>query len=405
MDDKSIICNFENLYNAYKRAKAGKRRNESCARFQTMSLDGVHILLEQLKNKTYKMNPYNEFKVYEPKERLIRSCSFKDKVVQHCLSDTILHPRLESQFIKTNYAGQKNKGTLFGMDCLKKQMLEFYQKHKLDGWILRCDVTKFFYSIDHEILKDIVDYYFPDSYTMWLNHLLIDSTDGIGVPLGNQVAQIYALLMLDGLDHMVTGELGINLYGRYMDDFYLIHHDKEYLKWCLDCINQFVESLGLTLNGKTQIVPFKCGIPFLGFHHYITKDGKYIRRIKGENKRKIRKKIRKWVKLVKYERMTETKFYEKYNAWKNHASHGNCVKLCHSMDLYVEKLLIIEIGGDNMTNAERIRAMSDEELAKFLNGVEEYGISSQYIDVPCDCCCEKTACDECWKEWLQAKAE
>lgn len=121
MDDKSIICNFENLYNAYKRAKAGKRRNESCARFQTMSLDGVHILLEQLKNKTYKMNPYNEFKVYEPKERLIRSCSFKDKVVQHCLSDTILHPRLESQFIKTNYAGQKNKGTLFGMDCLKNR--------------------------------------------------------------------------------------------------------------------------------------------------------------------------------------------------------------------------------------------------------------------------------------------
>ena len=323
MDDKSIICNFENLYNAYKRAKAGKRRNESCARLQTMSLDGVHILLEQLKNKTYKMNPYNEFKVYEPKERLIRSCSFKDKVVQHCLSDTILHPRLESQFIKTNYAGQKNKGTLFGMDCLKKQMLEFYKKHNLDGWILRCDVTKFFYSIDHEILKDIVDYYFPDSYTMWLNHLLIDSTDGIGVPLGNQVAQIYALLMLDGLDHMVTGELGINLYGRYMDDFYLIHHDKEYLKWCFDCINQFVESLGLTLNGKTQIVPFKCGIPFVGFHHYITKDGKYIRRLKGENKRKIRKKISKWVKLVKSERMTETKFYEKYNAWKNQMSFAD----------------------------------------------------------------------------------
>lgn len=254
MDDKSIICNFENLYNAYKRAKAGKRRNESCARFQTMSLDGVHILLEQLKNKTYKMNPYNEFKVYEPKERLIRSCSFKDKVVQHCLSDTILHPRLENQFIKTNYAGQKNKGTLFGMDCLKKQMLEFYQKHKLDGWILRCDVTKFFYSIDHEILKDIVDYYFPDNYIMWLNHLLIDSTDGIGVPLGNQVAQIYALLMLDGLDHMVTGELGINLYGRYMDDFYLIHHDKKYLKWCLDCINQFVESLGLTSVQKDNLL-------------------------------------------------------------------------------------------------------------------------------------------------------
>ena len=70
-----------------------------------------------------------------------------------------------------------------------------------------------------------------------------------------------------------------------------------------------------------------------------------------------------------------------------------------------EKLLTIEIGGVTMTNADRIREMSDEELAKFLNGVEEYGISSQYIDVPCDCCCEKTACDECWKEWLKLEVE
>lgn len=112
-------------------------------------------------------------------------------------------------------------------------MLSFYNEHGLDGWILKCDITKFFYSIDHEILKDIVDCYFPDSYTTWLNHLFIDSTDGVGLPLGNQVAQVYALLMLDCVDHMITGELGIRYYGRYMDDFYLIHHDKEYLKECL----------------------------------------------------------------------------------------------------------------------------------------------------------------------------
>lgn len=129
-----------------------------------------------------------------------------NKVVQHCLCDNILHPRLKKVFIETNSAGQIRKGTLYGMDKLKEQMLSFYNEHGLDGWILKCDITKFFYSIDHEILKDIVDYYFPDSYTTWLNHLFIDSTDGVGLPLGNQVAQVYAILMLDCVDHMITGE-------------------------------------------------------------------------------------------------------------------------------------------------------------------------------------------------------
>lgn len=339
MNEKDIICNFENLYKAYRKAKAGKSFNGSCARFQSMSLEGLHLLKEQLENQTYQMNPYNKFKVYEPKERVIKSCSFKDKVVQHCLCDDILHPRLVNEFIRTNYAGQVDKGTHFGMDCLKEQMISFHQNHGLNGWILKCDITKFFYQIDHEILKNIVDYHFEDGYTTWLNHLFIDSTDGLGLPLGNQVAQVYALLMLNGLDHFITGELGIQLYGRYMDDFYLIHHDKQYLKWCLFSIEEMVSSLGLSLNGKTQICPFKNGISFTGFHHYITKDGKYIRRLKSDSKRRIQKKIRVWAKLVNSGRMSKKKFYEKYNAWKNHALHGNCIKLCNSMDLYVKELL------------------------------------------------------------------
>ena len=138
---------------------------------------------------------------------------------------------------------------------------------------------------------------------------------------------------------MITGELGIDLYGRYMDDFYLISHDKGYLKYCLEAINEMAAGLHLELNEKTQIVPFKNGVFFLGFHHYVTADGKYIRKLKGENKRTIKKKIRTWVRLVKTGRMTEAKLKQKYDAWKNHALHGNCIKLCHSMDLYLEELL------------------------------------------------------------------
>lgn len=337
--DKDIICNFENLYNAYRKARSGKGFNSSTAKFQNMNLEGIHLLKEQLENQTYRMNPYNEFKIYEPKERVIKSCSFKDKVVQHCLCDEILYPKLKNEFLQTNYAGQIGKGTLFGMDCLQDHMIDFYKRYGTNGWILKCDITKFFYQIDHELLKDIVDYHFTDQYTTWLNHILIDSTDSPGLPLGNQAAQVYALLMLNGMDHMIINDLGLLRYGRYMDDFYLIHQDKEYLNHCLSVIEEFISGMNLSLNSKTQIVPFHQGIAFLGFHHYVTKDGKYIRKIKGENKRRIRKRLRVLSKLVKSGRMTEQKFYEKYNAWKNHALHGNCIKLCHSMDLYVKELL------------------------------------------------------------------
>ena len=337
--DKDIITDFPNLYRAYRKAKSGKKFNSSTAKFSTMALEGVITLKEQLENQTYQMSPYNEFKIYEPKERIIKSCSFKDKVVQHCFCDNVLLPRLEKVFIKDNYAGQIGKGTLYGMDRLKLHMLEHYEKYKTDGWILKCDITKFFYGIDHEILIDIVDYHFTDEYSIWLNHLFIDSTESPGAPLGNQVAQVHALLMLHGMDTFITGELGIEHYGRYMDDFFLIHPDKEYLKECLRNIEEFLKTLNLTLNAKTQIVPFRKGIKFLGFHNYVTPEGKYIRKLSGENKRRIKKKLRNWSRAVKEGKMTEKKFYEKYNAWKNHASHGNCIKLCHSMDLYVKELL------------------------------------------------------------------
>ena len=89
--DKDIITDYGNLYRAYRKAKSGKKFNSSTAKFTTMALEGVTVLKEQLKNQTYRMAPYNEFKIYEPKERVIKSCSFKDKVVQHCFCDNVLY--------------------------------------------------------------------------------------------------------------------------------------------------------------------------------------------------------------------------------------------------------------------------------------------------------------------------
>ena len=339
MADKDIITDFGNLYRAYKSAKRGKRFNSNTARFEDMALEGVHMLKEQLENQTYSMGAYNEFEIYEPKKRLIKSCSFKDKVVQHCFCDNVLLPRLKNVFILDNCAGQIDKGTHFGMDRLKKHMLDFYQEHGTEGWILKCDIKKFFYSIDHDVLKKIVDRYFPDEYTKWLNRVYIDSTESPGLPLGNQVAQVHALLMLHEMDVAVTQVFGIKYYGRYMDDFYLIHHDKEKLKYCLGYLQILLSNLKLELNGKTQIIPFRKGIKYLGFHHYVADDGKYIRKLTGEKKRSIRRKLKKKAALVKAGRMSEKKFMNDYKCWKAHVKHGNCVKLCSSMDKYVEELL------------------------------------------------------------------
>lgn len=295
---------------------------------------------ESLINKTYTVSSYGEFIIYEPKKRIVKSGSFKDKIVQHSLCDNVLLPEAGKHFIENNFAGQIGKGTLFGLDHLRDDMLQFYTEYGIKGYVLKCDITKFFYTIDHKILKDIIQKYFSDEDILWLCDLFIDSTkEDIGIPLGNQISQVFALMYLDGLDHLITEKLQIKYYGRYMDDFYLIHEDKKYLEYCLAVIQNYIHSLKLTLNGKTQIIPFKNGINFLGFHTYVTRDGKAIRKLKGENKRKIKKRLLRNSELVKSGRMTKEKFYESYNSWRNHASHGNCVKLIHQMDNYVAKLV------------------------------------------------------------------
>ena len=336
--DFEKVVDFGNLYQAYLKSKSGKGFLKSSQKFQVLALDGIHQIKRRLETKTYQVSKYNEFIIYEPKERDIKACSFVDKIVQHSLCDNVLIPRLNKEFIQTNYAGQIGKGTLYGLDCLKAQMYLAYQKYGYDCWIIKADVSKFFYNINHDILKDILKYFIENKEVYWLCEKFIDSTEGVGLPLGNQVSQVFALIYLSGLDHFITGELGVKYYGRYMDDFYLIVQDREYAKWCLSAIYEFVYTLGLELNGKTQIIPFKNGIKFCGFHTYMTSDGKVIRKLKNENKRTAKKKFKKMVGLVRCGKLSKEKFYESYNAWKNHISHGDCVKLGYEMDRYVEEL-------------------------------------------------------------------
>lgn len=123
-----------------------------------------------------------------------------------------------------------------------------------------------------------------------------------------------------------------------MDDFYLIVNTKEEAQEILCAIRHYVEKLKLSLNGKTQIIPFRNGIKFCGFHTYITSDGKPIRKLKNEKKREAQKRYRKMARLVVSGKLEKEKFMESYQAWKNHISHGNCVKLGYRMDEEINRI-------------------------------------------------------------------
>lgn len=338
MTDFEKVTDFNNLYIAFKKAKAGKGYKNSSAKFETRALDGIHRLKTLLESRQYTVSDYNRFYVYEPKQRLIEAAAFKDKIVQHSLCDNVLLSRLKDEFIQNNFAGQKGKGTLFGLNTLKAHMQEFYNHYGMDGYILKADVTKFFYSIDHDILKIILKDYFPDEGVLWLCNKIIDSTPSPGLPLGNQTSQIFALLYLNCLDHYITDDLHIQFYGRYMDDFYLIHQSKEYLKDCLIQIEKIISNLKLSLNGKTQIMPFNQGIKFLGFHTYIN-NGNIVCKIRNENKRNAYRKYKKMAQLVKEDKLEKKKFEECYTSWKSHAAFGDCEGIIKNLDEQISNIL------------------------------------------------------------------
>lgn len=327
MTDFETMCSFENLYDAYKKARSGKRDKAACAEFELRTLDNIAKLREELVNKTYKMQKYNTFLVHEPKERVVMASSFRDRIVQHSLCDNVFQKRILPHFIYDNYASQKGKGTHFGLRRLHKFMHQYYCNHGSEGWILKGDISKYFYSIDHDILKRQIQKLIQDKDILNLCNLIIDSTEGKGLPIGNQTSQAFALLYLNDLDHLIKDKMGIKYYGRYMDDFYIIMPEKEKLKKILEIVKQEVEKLGLSLNPKTQIFPLKNGIDFLGFHSYLTESGKIVKKIRRNSKNNAKRRLRKMVDMKKHKKISPKVILQSYNCWMGHAKHGNTYHL------------------------------------------------------------------------------
>ena len=334
------VYDFANLYAAYRAARKGKRWKNTVAKVESNALEAVAYLQKELREGTYRPGAYYEFFVYEPKKRRIQTNSIKDKIVQHAFCDQVLYPVLSRPFILDNYGSQVNKGTHFGLDRLRDFMREYYRRHgSADGWVRKADVHHYFASIRHDVLKQDVAEHLTDPRCLALSTAIIDSTPGnVGIPIGNQSSQIYALLYLNKLDHFVKEVLRIRYYGRYMDDFYLIHEDKAVLKDAWSRIEKHLAARGLELNGKTNIFPLRNGLDFLGFHTYLTDTGKVIRKVRRSSRERMKRKLRKFSVMYAAGAITKEEITASYQSWRSHAMHGQCRSLVQKYDRIFEQI-------------------------------------------------------------------
>ncbi|MBR0093634.1 MAG: RNA-directed DNA polymerase [Lachnospiraceae bacterium] len=287
--------------------------------------------------------------------------------MQHCLCDYVLLPAMKDIFIKDNYAGQIGKGTLFGLNRLSENLLDYYGKHGSDGYILKCDVRKYFDNIDHAVLKERLAR-FPDERVKALLFDIIDSHNadtGKGLPLGNQSSQWFALYYLDGLDRLIKERFRIKYYTRYMDDLVLVHENKEVLKECLAEMRAYAENtLLLTFNEKTQLFPVSSGVDYVGWHFYLTDTGKVIRRLRTSNKRRFKRRLKAFAKAYSEGEKSFSEIRKSLASYNGHLKHGHTWKL--RKKIYGD-FVLTHAGKDAREEAEELDAAEKAtETADFL---------------------------------------
>lgn len=291
------VFTFKNLYLTHKKSRKSKRHKKDVILFEIDLSNNLYELYKQLNGYTYQISRYHKFLIFEPKEREIQALEYKDRVVQHCLCDNYLTPYLERRLIYDNGACGKGKGTDFSRNRIKLFLRDYYKHHECSGYYLKCDIKKYFNSISHVYLKNILDKEISDRKIKNLLFCIIDSyeyTPGHGIPMVNQTSQCFALLYLDRIDRIIKEKFRIKYYSRYMDDLILIYPSKDYLIEVLKYLDDNLrESFELEFNNKTKIGRIENGITYLGARFYLTSTKKVIMKIDNNKRTNLITKINK----------------------------------------------------------------------------------------------------------------
>jgi len=311
------IVSFENLLLAAKQAQRGKRMKIDVAKFN-FGLEGELLRIQdELKARTYKPGNYRHFYVNDPKRRLISAAPYRDRIVHHAFCN-IVDPIFDKTFIEHSYACRLNKGTHRALDKCQSFL-------RANQYVLQCDISKYFPSIDHRVLFCIIARKIKDKKVLWLARLIIESTESEkGLPIGNLTSQFFANLYLNELDYFVKFDLKEKYYLRYMDDFLIFGNNKTPLVYIKQRIREFLEkNLLLNLHPKKSVVfPARLGVDFCGFR--IFKD---YRRLRKTNVKFFIKRMRKMQELFRQRRIEIKDISHSLRCWIAHSSYGNTYNL------------------------------------------------------------------------------
>lgn len=325
------MVSIESLLNAWDEFKKGKKEKIDVQIFERHLEDNLFRLHHDLINKKYKHGKYIGFYIRDPKLRHIHKAEVRDRVV-HRLIFQCLNPIFEQSFIADSYSCRKEKGTHKAVKRFQVFTRKVEQTHGR-CFVLKCDVKKFFPTLDHQILFEIIARRIKDNDVLWLVKNVIDSfssefsneTEGEkGAPIGNLTSQLFANIYMNEFDQFAKHKLKVKYYIRYTDDFVIIHHDKNYLINIKDEVSGFLEEkLKLALHpGKVELRKYHQGIDFLG---YVTLPKARILRTKTKNR--IFKKMKLRANQFKEEKIEEESVLQSFNSYLGVLSHGNTHKL------------------------------------------------------------------------------
>lgn len=295
------IIEPETLFLAWKEFKNGKNKKPDVLLFEQELEQNIFKLARTLKMKTYKHDKYSDFYISDPKRRHIHKATVRDRVLHHAIVMT-LNNIFEPTFIANSFSCRIGKGNHKGVIALRNMVRKESKNDTKQCYILKCDIQKFFDSIDHNILLSILRRKIKDPDTMWLIENVIESYTSErsdlfhrkGVPIGNLTSQLFANVYMNEFDQFMKHELRVNHYARYTDDFVVVSNDKLYLENLILRISNYLET-NLLLNlhpNKIDILSYSRGIDFLGYvvfpHHTLVRKRTKARMLwKFEEKIKI----------------------------------------------------------------------------------------------------------------------
>lgn len=285
------VVSISNLLEAWKKFSQGKRNGDEVAHFEIHLEYNIFTLHKKLVEKTYVHDPYIEFVVCDPKRRNIHKASVRDRVLHQAIFQK-LYPLFDRYFIYDSYSSQENKGTHLGIERLISFCRKETKSYTRTAYVLKCDIRKFFDSIDHDILKKLLYDRVLDQDLRGLIEIVMNSfekTPWVGLPLGNVTSQLFANIYMNEFDQFAKHVLKAEYYGRYCDDFVIVSSSKKWLDSLIPQIELFFcKTLQLQLHpNKISLRKVSQGIDFLGYvirPHVIT--------IRTSTRRRIVRKVK-----------------------------------------------------------------------------------------------------------------